>query len=373
MGSTKPLDHTLFDKTHTAKRAEDLQKNTEILTRAEHHPKVHAFLQTNEWLPLLMTNKTVLADPTANVWLHWLWMHRERIHGFDELTDQQCKQLSTDLGFLASYKSLHRVESCSIDGTVFLRFGYRQLMKPLEVLSTCVHELVHCLMPVGVNDTLEESLCMIAEICVRKRWLVDDDLSGCVKDAVSIRPAQRCSSAAFGGLDGLKNTLKEIGSENCSLSLLLLAETVEDTILSLFIAKSDLRVCKCQREKRLISRLQIEVFGGAYVPTALEGDELLLVHGDPIKTFFKVQTKGESLYVGSFVSKYQRRGHGSRAMALMLRVAERKGIRFVDLHSRNEPHLRETFLKLGFKILSTVPQFYEDGAPGLFWRKNIAP
>ena len=176
----------------------------------------------------------------------------------------------------------------------------------------------------------------------------------------------------LGGLTGLKNAIQEIGGANRSLCMLLQAETVEDTIRSLNIPDNDFRVCKCHREKQLIYRLEEEVFGDV-VSTSRQGDDLILIHGYPMRTFLRVLAKGQSLYIGSFLSKFKRRGDGSRAMALLVRVAEQKGMKLIEFHSRNEPQLRDTCLKLGFKMLLTVPQFYEDGTSGLLWRKIISP
>lgn len=310
----------------------------------------------------------------ASSWVVWVTKHADRLHSFDELTEDQCVRLASDLGYASCSRMLRCVEACAIDGSAFIRVSQRQLCKPLELLAVCAHELVHCMLPSDMNVAIEEAICMVVERCVTKSWLVDADLIDCLRQGATMHPANRLAAGEAGGLQRLQRALVEFAAEGGPLAALSVAETVQATLKRLDIEEAALRVCCTPRERRQADLLESEAFSTRGLPGPLGGDELVLVHGtrcEPMRTILRVRTEGTVLYVGAFVSAVTRAGHGTVAMDLLVRLALARGIACIELHSEDLPRLRLIYKKLYFTICARVADYYGDGRAALLWRREL--
>jgi hypothetical protein len=337
-----------------------------------HNPKVNTALAPREWLPFLEAHQPNSAY--LMVWKRWVLSQASRLHCFSELTDDQCQRITRDLGYSSSDRMLRCVCAASVAGAAFLRVTRRDLRNIPSLLASAAHELMHCLLPEDMNVSLEESICVLTETCVTKRLIVEKDLRKALAEGKAMHPTNGASRKSGEDVSAeLRSTLARCAVSGGPLSILAQAETVESFLIRAGISIRDLHVCRNRRERLACDALEYEAFHGRGMPGPLDDNEIVFVHSAPdggVRTVLRVCSRDRDvLYVGAFVSSEPRSGHGRRAMELLVRFARIAGLKNIELHSEELPHLRKIYQSLGFRIVERETGFYGDGRAGLKWQK----
>ena len=332
-----------------------------------HNPKLQLNVPAATWVPAVIAFARIQQDHYLRRWAEWIWSHVDRLGSWDELNDDQCAKLALDLGYISSARMLRCVEACSMNGRVFMRVTNRQMDRPVELLATAAHELVHSLLPAEfeLDMVFEEAICVSVENLVNKPWIVDADLRAAIHCAVAMHPANR-SKLSF-GLSEIQTALfKLFGSPDIDdgglMGLHVSAETVDATLRRIGVCHDALHVCHERRERLLCDAIERHTFGSHELPVPVsEAKQVLLVHGDEngtVQTMLRVHvTLPNTLYIDNFVSAVPRRGHGTATLAMLCRLALARDIHRICLHSKDLPLCCQIYMKMGFNKVEAKPDY----------------
>jgi hypothetical protein len=337
-------------------------------------PSHNQQITPKEWLPIVLEYPKSGTQP--HNWAEWLRKHATFVQPFTQLTEDQLEKLSGDLGYSSSRHMLRELNGATVERTAYVRVGKRQLRDPLELLSTAVHEVMHCIMPKGLNDLLEESICVIVEANIKKRWMVHEDFKNAIATATCMHPANKAAATELPDpIRQLQLVLHTLGSRGGSMAPLMKIQPLETVLKVYGIDEDALHVCRDHGERLACQALEYDAFFDRGMPGHLGGDEVVLVHGvrdDPLRTMIRLHTSSNhSVYIGAFVSTKPGCGHSMTAMALLCKLVKVMGMKYVELHSEDLPRLRKVYTSLRFKHVKRIRDFYGEGRAGLFWQREI--